>query len=391
MAKLRVNNIGPLREGTGTDFISFDGVTVFIGDQGSGKSTIAKIYSTMVWLEKAFVRGDIKPGEVNKYNRFEKRYLAYQKLAGYINSESLIEFKGNAFDITFDGKNFKAKRAAQEGNYRLPKAMYVPAERNFVTAVDRPELVKRLPPSLYDFLDEFERSKSSIKEINLPFVGLKFEFDAKKSKSFLVGIDYKINILESSSGFQSLIPLLLVSEYLSKVVNESPNQSRKELNRVQYEKIREQILKLVEKGNISEEVLEMTLEEISSIRIYRCFVNIVEEMEQNLFPSTQEKVLYELLRIYNTNPHNQLVLTTHSPYVINYLTLAVKAFDPSTGKSRDESVVPSSSTLDPQKLNIYELKEGVISLLKPYEGLPSDENFLNSLLADFNDKFARLL
>ncbi|MBK9482198.1 MAG: ATP-binding protein [Bacteroidetes bacterium] len=53
-----------------------------------------------------------------------------------------------------------------------------------------------------------------------------------------------------------------------------------------------------------------------------CFLNIVEEPEQNLFPSSQHLILNSLLAVNNTTEANKLIMTTHSPYLINYLTLA---------------------------------------------------------------------
>ena len=47
----------------------------------------------------------------------------------------------------------------------------------------------------------------------------------------------------------------------------------------------------------------------------------------------------------------------------------------------------------PDDIAIYEFNEesGSISLLETYQGLPSDDNFLNSMLEITNDKFADLL
>ncbi|MBL4649786.1 MAG: AAA family ATPase, partial [Aureispira sp.] len=71
MAKLKVRNVGPIREGlkSNNGFIDFKGVTLFIGNQGSGKSTIAKLFSTLSWLEKALVRKDFTENYITKYNR----------------------------------------------------------------------------------------------------------------------------------------------------------------------------------------------------------------------------------------------------------------------------------------------------------------------------------
>ncbi|MCP6711396.1 ATP-binding protein, partial [Klebsiella pneumoniae] len=54
------------------------------------------------------------------------------------------------------------------------------------------------------------------------------------------------------------------------------------------------------------------------------FINIVEEPEQNLFPSSQWEMLKSLLEFNRQGKSNRLVLTTHSPYIVSYLSLAVQ-------------------------------------------------------------------
>lgn len=83
MARLRVKHVGPIQEGLQGDseFLEFKGVTLFIGDQGSGKSTVAKLYSTLSWLEKALMRGDFSVAQFNARNGFENQ-LKYQGIDG---------------------------------------------------------------------------------------------------------------------------------------------------------------------------------------------------------------------------------------------------------------------------------------------------------------------
>ena len=52
---VKIKNFGPIKDGA-KDFIVINRFTIFIGDQGSGKSTIVKLYSTFSWLEKALYR-----------------------------------------------------------------------------------------------------------------------------------------------------------------------------------------------------------------------------------------------------------------------------------------------------------------------------------------------
>jgi hypothetical protein len=125
----------------------------------------------------------------------------------------------------------------------------------------------------------------------------------------------------------------------------------------------------------------------------------VEEPEQNLFPSSQQGVLNELLKYTNATDGNKLIMTTHSPYLLIYLTLCVEA-DKLKKKAKKEElksklndIVPLASTVDGNDLVVYQLdeKNGTIEKLKNYKGLPSDENKLNDGLTEANDEFSKLL
>ena len=85
---------------------------------------------------------------------------------------------------------------------------------------------------------------------------------------------------------------------------------------------------------------------------------------------------------------------------INVLTIAVKAgmLKEKAASNSDvleqiNAVYPIDSSMNPTDIAIYELDEGdgSISLLKTYQGLPSDDNFLNNMLEEANETFAELL
>ena len=193
MAKLKIKNIGPIKSTNNlkNGYIDFDGVTVFIGNQGTGKSTISKIYSTLTWIEKALVRGDFNVNYISQYNRFKKQ-LAYQNIGNYLNDDSYIDYIGKAYQIIYrNGKVEVIENLDKDTEYLFPKIMYVPAERNFVSTVERPDLVKRLPLPLYTFLEEYEYAKQNLSEtIPLPVGNIKFEYRKQNKKSWLIGEDY---------------------------------------------------------------------------------------------------------------------------------------------------------------------------------------------------------
>ena len=400
MAKLKINNIGPIKNTNNfkNEYIEFDGVTVFIGNQGTGKSTISKIYSTLAWIEKALVRGDFNINYISQYNRFKKQ-LAYQNIGNYLNDDSYIDYIGKAYQIIYrNGKVEVIENLDKDSEYLFPKIMYVPAERNFVSTVERPDLVKRLPLPLYTFLEEYEYAKQNLSEtITLPIGNIKFEYRKQNKKSWLIGDDYKIDLLEASSGYQSLVPLFLVTNSLSKIISNENNASFKERNVVDENKIRNQIDKIFSNDKISEDIKTLLLEKLSSKYKYSSFINVVEEPEQNLYPTSQKGILFSLFSNKNKNDLNKLIITTHSPYIINHLTLAIKAFmvkptidDSLFGELND--IVPLDAAINPSTVNIYQLDEsGNIEKLDNYKGLPSDENFLNEFLGAFNDDFVKLL
>lgn len=126
-----------------------------------------------------------------------------------------------------------------------------------------------------------------------------------------------------------------------------------------------------------------------------CFINIVEEPELNLFPNSQEKILYDLLRCFNKSVGSQLVITTHSPYLLSYLTICAKAMElknKSVPEDEIARIVPIASLVDGRDISIYETSaDGSIKKITPYENLPSDSNILNELMEKTNESFVQLL
>ena len=83
-------------------------------------------------------------------------------------------------------------------------------------------------------------------------------------------------------------------------------------------------------SGISKSVSNETLAEIATVAdkyTNSFFLNVVEEPAQNLFPESQMKNLAFLLEAANVNDENKIVMMTHSPCVLSYITLAAKAYE----------------------------------------------------------------
>lgn len=406
MSKIRVKHFGPIKEGLPDDqFLEMDKVTLLIGNQATGKSSVAKLFSTLTWLEKNLYRGDMKANDVQKRGKFVKTYCAYQGVEDYFNENTEIEYIGDVYHFIYKNQ----KLAIQQINknieipvkYLPPKIMYVPAERNFLSIVERPEQLKYLPQPLYTFLDEFERSKAELKtSINLPINDVTFEYQKQNKISYIKGQGFKLKLNHASSGIQSLLPVFLVSRNLAYSINKEGDNHIKKISIEQDRRLKSRILKILEDTNLSEDIRTALLEQLSSFYKNLCFINIVEEIEQNLFPSSQRNLLNELLKFNNITNGNKLVLTSHSPYILNYLTIAIKGGEvlkladarALEIKEKINQIIPIEACVLSNQVNIYEFSnQGEIKLLPDYEGIPSDNNFLNEFLFQTNELFDELL
>lgn len=88
--------------------------------------------------------------------------------------------------------------------------------------IEDAENVKRLPQSLASMLGVYTTACRNMKsDLTLPINQAKFHYDALNKRSYIQSIDYKVKLNEASSGMQSLTPMYVVLDYLSKVVTKT--------------------------------------------------------------------------------------------------------------------------------------------------------------------------
>lgn len=390
---LAVKNFGPIKDAR----INIDKYTMLIGPQGSGKSTLAKLFSMFTWMEKNLVLGVLTPNKVEQYSRFQKIYCKYHRMESFFMEGTYIRYIGINYDFLYDTGKFHIEGSGNEHDYEVAKVMYVPAERGFLSAVGKFLNPKGLSDSMIAFWEGLKEAENFYKTgYDLPINGIKFEYDTLNDIAWLKGEDYRVNLSASSSGYQSLLPMSLVTHYLSRLVSSRITEQR--LNVQEQGKMKREVKRVMENDKLSEDVKMAMLHAISSRFSYSRFVNIVEEPEQNLYPESQMYVLYELLSVANKEEGNQLLLTTHSPYLIDFLTLSAKAFNVRKSVTNNKvperlyDVVPQSALIDPAHLNVYEVEGGGVVPLGTYDdGLPSDDNALNRTLAYTNKLYDELL
>ena len=400
MARIKIKEFGPIKEGLVGDeeFIDIRKVTVLIGEQGSGKSSVAKLISTFSWMEKALVRGDLPKKKLVRKGYFNTR-LDYHRLKAYQRPETDIVFDGEAYRFRYMNGNLDVSEKPLT-KYHLPQVLYVPAERNFIANVNNSKALKLTSQALVEFVEEYRRAMEAMNGgVELPINQTTAIYNRARGVVELRGPGFdELDLTEASSGFQSLVPLYLVSRFLDRSIGKKgPEDASEPMSAEELDRFKKGVEALWDDDTLTDIQRRVGLSALSSKFNKSAFINIVEEPEQNLFPTSQWEMLQSLLQFNEGN--NKLVITTHSPYLLAYLSLCIQAQSlwDKIGAREDlqakvEKVVPRHAFLKDEESFFYQLKSGgTIERIAEFEGVPSDSNFLNQSLRDANVDFDKLL
>jgi len=330
-SELRIKNFGPIKDLN----IKIGKLLVLIGEQASGKSTIAKLLAIF-----------------NDYNfvitaNFESFFRQYN-IQNYFNSDTLIEFVCPYYYIEYRNKELiihrlsidsdtgvigssssvysskrvengqynpdlyhKAKKLYEETKnirqyYVLKEikeaknwgeeppefinrtSVYIPAERFLISMLSGHAIEFLGAPDIFfpkyvtKFGSLYNQAKASMEENMMKITPLKLIFYKRKDFDVIRINGKKIRLSESASGYQSLIPIAVV------------------LNQFASEKHSKLIT--------------------------------IEEPELNLYPKTQKRLIdYLIDNCYNTSYNkrsyitNRLIITTHSPYILTSINNLIYA------------------------------------------------------------------
>lgn len=389
MAHFIIENIGPI---TYTEF-DLNRVNIFIGPQSVGKSTIAKIISFCLWLEKYTIRQQ----HVDNINlRFIKeRLVSFHKMNSYFRHESHFKYTGRAIEIEyFHNKKPRITMKHEFSDAEVGKIAYIPAERSIVSMVNV-NSYKLEDDYVRDFVFEWLslHSKYSRNEaIQIPGTPVRYFFDMEKGDVVELPDNKTISLTESSSGLQSVIPLYMYCLYVSEwIYHHNLDMSYEDMDKIidgvsrktfallkqddssnevfqsdKYEDNEDAMMLLVKKifshnGDDSLKSAYTTLTRIADkINIPHYTQLIIEEPELNLFPETQVELLYAILKLLQNDRPDNLVITTHSPYMLYALNncLLANCVRGEMPKTKFEKVRCSDIVLNPKDVSVFELENG---------------------------------
>ncbi len=354
--KLIVKDFGPIRHAE----MDIKKTTVLIGPQGSGKSTLAKLVALLrdkdwkdLISDKSTPANFIDYGLLNyiketSFYSFGAKYFTHEyqsKVTRRVPNENypkqnIIQLIQSKEQDTFSEKVFEQMKYVQ-------RPIYIPAERLLFALISQSIFSLTinkipLPESITQFGAKFENARQKLTEFKSVIQDVVYKFENGKD---IIAVNEGITLAlsESASGFQALIPLQLVVE-----------------------------------GFFEEGIQSF----------------IIEEPELNLYPTTQKSLIYYLADRC-TKAENELMLTTHSPYVLAALNNLLFAYKIAQEKpelaSEIEKVIPQDSWLDPNDFAAYFVADGTVrSIINPKTGLIS-ENELDSVSDEIGDEFDSLM
>lgn len=416
--RVEMKNIGPVKEAS-LDLKKFN---VFIGRQGSGKSTIAKVISFCTWFEKQISRHQ----DLEKFSRedFIKTIEEYHRMTGYFNANSSILYFGTSINFIFNNEGLKVSWTDDRYKYEMPKVSYIPADRNIILV---PEIQRvKFPDNylssfLFDWLD-YRNSYSKDNTLSILNTDVEYYFSEDSNTNLISTKDYNLQLQNASSGLQSLTPLLLTVDYIISHFEEldkkrSYNDSRHifNLTEILYTDLNSKVDILSEKVKDSKNKFEFIdpfyddLYDYYNLKFKRYSSNIsgavfafafaffqykhssfiIEEPEQNLFPSTQKDLVYKLLSyLKNSDKNHNITITTHSPYVLYAINNCILAH--TVKEKLNEDAPCFDSMISPDDVSIFQIVDGEALNLQKENGLIG-KNYFDDMMKETMDDFYTLM
>ncbi len=314
--RLEIRNFGPVKR---LD-IEIKPLTLFIGTQGSGKSTISKLIT--ICKDKKW-QGEIAAGS----EHLMKPFFDFN-IDEYFQSDSYIHYQNTELDITYQEGQFQLSTKANGKQSELAM-LYIPAERNLIgnlSSALASIMLARVPLSetIIEYMSLFEKAKKEFPKYEIPFLGVRYEKKEGKERIVISEGGKDLPLSACSSGLQSVLPMIMVIDYA------------------------------------------LGKESFDSF--------VIEEPEQNLFPENQRELLNFICQKQNKEHFEQCIITTHSPYLLsclNVLMLASKLQQDESVKEEVESIVPTGNIVNPADVAVYGLYPTALS-----------EDYCKSLIAE---------
>ena len=364
---IHIQNFGPLRD------VRIDDIkplTVLIGDSASGKSALMKVVALMRYIYKrANIYSYLKNAGVSDRSRSFINLIG--EMQPMLTDETKINYtvhmpNGGNYTYLFDrdGRQFddiginKADMVFFKEAFVAETRSMIPTWSLYGARFPGADLGYYFNETFRDFSEATDR----IKEQSLDYLDMKMEVKTEPTrKHFLIspndGSREVFELEHTSSGIQASVPLMTIMRYFAHEFSFTNAFRRSVLDQLSDE-------------DISQFRPEVNLKDLKKyVHLY------IEEPELSLDPQTQCLFINDLIReaFYrgdNKRPDDGrqlgLMFATHSPYILNYLNVLLKA-------SYYEKSRESYPYINPDEIAVYRLHDGEVHSLMATDNLSGQE------------------
>ena len=406
---LKIRNFGPVKDAT----VELKPFLVFIGGQGTGKSTIAKLLS--IFQDKLWYMSMLSEKNESSLEAFKKFGIH-----NYFNEDTYLEFMNEETHIVYDKKfslSYKGKSSPEELQ-PVFSSWFEDSARKF-TEISQSDLldIQKLTMSQNEadkdsqqsFQDQFRSYLQNYLEIQNRLNLIQSVFSNMGAKLY---IPAERNLMASFAGTWANMKvaglplqdkLLNYISYFEKAKKEYPVYNIPLLN-ITYKcegnsegiliNGTDRQLPLTECSSGVQSLLPMlmVLDYCIDKSIYSGYV--IEEPEQNLFPDNQ---LYTLRYIVSKNnaQGSSCIITTHSPYLlsaINISLLAGKIAGYEKYKDEVRNILAEEYHLQPGTVAAYALGDEKEYCRDIMNGNTNtiDQNYLDTTSSIIGQEFGKL-
>lgn len=336
---ITIKNIGPLKNVESLSILPF---TVLIGESASGKSTLMKLVSMMRYLYKmANIRSYLKHSKITN-SPFRMRFDSMMKETGMykmLDSSSVIRYSvimddGTEYTILMKDKKLGKLPIISSSHLLFNKVSYISENRNIIptwTQKASQNAGATLGFYFHETNNDFIRASENDKEIALDYIDMKLLITHPKGKPTrytIVPNDSRhepIELREASSGIQTSASIaLIVKDYASANGFSFKDAFKRSVLNYLYDMERLNKFKAVtEPSNLKKKV----------------YIH-VEEPELSLFPDAQCRLIEEIVLSATHAEEDRevnIILATHSPYILNYLNVVLNQTDAERAQLRKDN------------------------------------------------------
>ena len=373
-----IRNFGPVKDIEIKDIRPF---TVFIGESGSGKSTIMKVIVLFRWIYKMMnIRSYLKHANITESPfKFDFKEL--------LNTNGLIEyFKEGKTEIIYKKGSVSIHYKSKLGTtpivpteeLSLEKMCFIADKRNLIPEILAAKKNDSIPMSFFleETFNDFGIASEFIEEMNIDYLGVKYlsEKTSAGVKYYVESLNedekYKIKLEDASSGMQTVTPLSVIVEYFSKHYDFK-------------DRFNEIIFKYMSKSdNLKNFRADLNIGDIKHKNIH---IHI-EEPELSLYPESQRDLINFIVNrcfVDKSTDYNMTVmLATHSPYIINHLNLLIMA--------GMKNKLEENAQLCFENVDVFEIVGGYLNNLKREEKFIIDTRPLSEPISNIYERYNSL-